>query len=94
MVVEHCGKLLDKVQRVMVKKVHILIRDNPKRSLHTSMYSFVIVLFERFTAVETDLRRQSMGLWERLVQALPPKNSEGMPDRPREWIQEYYAQKR
>ena len=65
------------------------MKPNPKRSVHTTIFTFVLFLFEKFTSVETVCRRESMKLWEGLVRNLPPKNDENMPDNPRTWILEY-----
>ena len=67
---------------------------NQKRSIHPTLFIFIIFLFEKFTAVETVYRRECMKLWESLVRSLPPKNSEKMPDNPKVWIQDYYIPKR
>jgi hypothetical protein len=48
----------------------ILLKENPKRSVHTSLNQFLDFLFVRFTAVETIYRRESMKLWEGLVTPL------------------------
>jgi hypothetical protein len=58
------------------------------------LFIFIIVLFEKFTAVEKVYRRESMKLWEALISSLPPKNAEKMPDKPKEWIVDYYIKKR
>ena len=51
----------------MIKKCAILMRENPKRSMHPTIFTFIIYIFEKFTAVETVCRRESMKLWEGLV---------------------------
>lgn len=66
------------------------MQPNPDRSFHPHLYFFVNYLFEKFTSVETVCRRESMKLWEAIIRNLPPKNSENMPDKPRDWIIEYY----
>lgn len=63
--------------------------NNPKRSIHPNIFTFLLYLFEKFTSVETVCRKESVKLWEGIVKNLPPKNSEGMPDNPRLWILEY-----
>jgi hypothetical protein len=89
-VIDNCTKLLDKIQKVMVKKSAMLMMPNPKRSFHHSIFSFIVYLFEqKFTSVETVCRRESFKLWEALVRNLPSKNSENMPDDPSKYITEY-----
>lgn len=70
----------------MVKKSALLMQPNPKRSIHSDLFSFIKYLFEKLTSVETVCRRESMKLWEALVRNLPPQNSENMPDNPRNYI--------
>ena len=62
---------------------------NDKRSIHPTIFTFILYLFEKFTSVETVCRRESIKLWEALVKKLTPKNSDGMPDNPRTWVLEY-----
>jgi hypothetical protein len=93
-VIDNSSKLLDKIQKVMIRKAHLLMQPNPKRSIHPSIYTFIIYVFEKFTAVETVCRKECMKLWEGLVRNLPPKNLEKMPDDPKNWIAEYYINKR
>jgi hypothetical protein len=82
------------MQKVMIVKSAILMEQNPKRSLLPNLFSFILFIFEKFTAVETVCRRESMKLWEALVRHLPPKNKENMPDNPKAWITVYYQDKR
>jgi hypothetical protein len=94
-VIDNCTKLLEKIQRVMVKKSAILMQVNPKRSFHQSIFSFIVYLFEqKFTSVETVCRRESFKMWEALVKNLPPKNTEGMPDDPKKYITEFEPKNR
>jgi hypothetical protein len=48
-----------------------LIVENTSRSVHTTIYEFLDFLFSRFTAVETVYRRESIKLWEGLVNEMP-----------------------
>lgn len=82
--------MLTKISKVCSRKAHLLMLPNPKRSIHPSIYTFILYLFEKFVAVETVCRKECMKLWEVLVKSLPPKNSEGMPDDPEKWLFDYY----
>lgn len=88
-VIDNCTQLLNKIQKVMIKKTSILMLKNDKRSIHPTIFTFILYLFEKFTSVETVCRRESIKLWEALVKNLTPKNSDGMPDNPRTWVLEY-----
>jgi len=89
-VVDNCVKLLEKIQKVMIRKTAILMETNAKRSIHQNLFIFIQYLFEKFTSVETVCRRECMKLWEGLVKNLPPKNSENVPDNPRAYTLDYH----
>lgn len=93
-VVDNSSKLLEKMSKVMTRKASLLMQDNPKRSIHPNIFTFIIYLFEKFTAIETECRKESMKLWEALVRNLPPKNAEKMPDNPKKWVSDYYVKVR
>ena len=93
-VIDNCKRMLEKVQKVATKKMHLLLLPNPKRAIHPSISTFILYIFEKFIAVETVLRRESMKLWESLVRSVPPKNQEKMPDDVKKWVFDYYLQKR
>ncbi|CDW71353.1 dna-dependent protein kinase catalytic subunit [Stylonychia lemnae] len=93
-VIDNCIMMLEKVSKVVQRKISILMNVNPKRSIHQSVFTFILYLFEKFVAIETVCRRESMKLWEAIVRCIPPTNIENMPDNPVKWIFSYYLQRR
>lgn len=88
-VIDHCGKLLEKVTKVATRKSALLLQGNPKRGSIPNLKVLLWYLCDKFFAIETVCRRESMKLWQALVTNLPPKNEDGMPDSAKEWILTY-----
>jgi hypothetical protein len=93
-VIDNCTRMLEKVQKVCTKKAHLLMLPNHKRSIHPTIFTFVVLLFEKFITVETVYRREAIKLWEAIVKSLPPKNSDRMPDDLKKWVLDYYVNRR